>query len=120
MVKKMDRWEFWDEHFKDYYKEGPRVEPSDDFLDDVRRIRNYLLFLVNWNLEIVDDAHNIRFLRYNPDIKTIDDLKEIIDIAFDRIDNLMEKIEGNLDNCAKKCLKIIFDAMNIKYETVTI
>lgn len=52
---KIDRWEFWDEYFKDYYKENIHIEPRDDLLDEIRFYRNYILFIVNWNLEIIDE-----------------------------------------------------------------
>ena len=57
----MDRWEFWDEHFKDYYKDDKGVEPHDDLRDEVRLYRNYILFLVNLDLEIADQVWTLGF-----------------------------------------------------------
>lgn len=111
----MDRWEFWDQHFKDYYKEDIQVEPRDDLLDEIRTYRNYILFLVNWDLNIIDETL-FNFLEFNPDIHNIEDLKEIIDLALERVDGLEKKIAEYVDDCAKKCLKSIFDGVNIKHK----
>lgn len=113
----MDRWEFWDQHFKDYYKEDIRVEPRDDFLDEIRTTRNHILFLVNWDLNVSDEALEINFLEHNPDIHGIEDLKEIIDVALEKVDGLKEKVEKYVDECAKKCLKNIFDGVNMTHGT---
>jgi len=112
----MDRWEFWDEHFKNYYREDTHTEPINEPLDEARVVRNYILFCAHWNLNLIDELlFGNSIVENNDDIQNIDDLKKIIDIAINENDDLRLKIMDYCDEFIKKSLKVIFDKMNVKY-----